>query len=301
MSKKDRLILLVIIVIALVPIIINEIRIRPKINLINDVNKIINNIEKYSNDNNYFEEVVIDNGYTINNHKFKVKGSGIIFIEKDSSIFLNRNGMCVMKLPYNSKVMIQDEECPLYRMLNGIKLPVVKEESGLYENEDGYIFKGTFKNYVLYKDELWLILGFSDKSVELIKNKPISVNNKNIKELYSHLQKKYSKIIDDSNIIKNEWSIEDYDSSKQLIENAKYTSKIGILSPTKYMSSFIDKSSFLPKDMILSSEKLIANNSNISTNINDKTLSIYPIIKTKEIFKYGTGTLEDPYRVNETN
>lgn len=314
MEKKDKIIIIVIAIVVIIPIIINEIRLRPKIKLINDVNLILKNIDKYSNEDNYSKEYMINDGYTINDDNFSVKGVGVIFIDKSNSVFLSRNGMCAMKLPYNDKVMIQNEECPIYRMFNGIKVPVVNSGDGLYSSNDGYIFKGNSRNYVLYKKELWNIIVFSDNNVELIMNKPVDINYKNINDLYNLLMKKYSNIISDNNIIENEWSIEDYNSSKRIFEASKFKSRIGVLSPTEYLSSLINDydyeenliklndRSFLSKNMMLSSNSMYINNDNNIDLKNQKDkMPIYPVIKTKAIFEYGTGTLEDPYRIEETN
>lgn len=125
MNKKTKLILVLIILIFVIAVIINEVKMRPKLNLINDVKKIYSNIENLE----YKEEtieILINNKYIINNKEYIVKGHGVIFVEDNPSVMLSRNGMCAMKLPHNSNILFQDEECPNYRLINGEKIVVKK-------------------------------------------------------------------------------------------------------------------------------------------------------------------------------
>lgn len=104
----------------IIPIVINEIKLRPKLSLINDVKSIIKDIEKYDYHGETIE-VIIDNKYTINNKEHKIKGQGVIFLEDNYSVMLSRNGMCAMKMSYSDEIMFQNEECPKYRLINGSK------------------------------------------------------------------------------------------------------------------------------------------------------------------------------------
>lgn|SRR5574344_804023 len=120
MDKKSKIILIVITIIMIIPIVINEIKLRPKLSLINDVKSIIKDIEKYDYHGETIE-VIIDNKYTINNKEHKIKGQGVIFLEDNYSVMLSRNGMCAMKMSYSDEIMFQNEECPKYRLINGSK------------------------------------------------------------------------------------------------------------------------------------------------------------------------------------
>lgn len=123
--KNRNIILVAIVIIVLIPIIINEINMRPKLSLVNDVKKILKNIKDYDYKDETVE-IVIDNGYTLNSKTYKIKGKGIIFIEENSSVMLSRNGMCAMKLPYSEDIMLQNEECPNYRLVDGEKMVVTE-------------------------------------------------------------------------------------------------------------------------------------------------------------------------------
>lgn len=120
MDKKSKIILIVITIIMIIPIVINEIKLRPKLSLINDIKSIIKDIEKYDYHGETIE-VIIDNKYTINNKEHKIKGQGVIFLEDNYSVMLSRNGMCAMKMSYSDEIMFQNEECPKYRLINGSK------------------------------------------------------------------------------------------------------------------------------------------------------------------------------------
>ena len=90
MSKKEKILILIVFVAAAVPIVINEINIRPKLNLINDVKKILKNIDSYElTDDGIAEEFIVYDGYTIHGDHYDVKGTGVIFIDKSNSVFLN--------------------------------------------------------------------------------------------------------------------------------------------------------------------------------------------------------------------
>lgn len=86
MSKKEKVLIFIVFMAAAVPIVINEINIRPKLNLINDVKKILKDIDNYElSEDGVAEEYIIDNGYTINDKSYTVKGTGVIFVDESNS------------------------------------------------------------------------------------------------------------------------------------------------------------------------------------------------------------------------
>lgn len=123
MNMKSKIVLVIIVAALLIPIVINEVKLRPKLKLINDVKNILDNIEGYDSQGNIFEVLIVDE-YKIDNKTYKVKGNGVIFFEDSPSVMLSRNGMCAMKLPYSDEIMFQEEECPKYRLVNGEKVIV---------------------------------------------------------------------------------------------------------------------------------------------------------------------------------
>lgn len=318
MSKKEKLLILIVLVAAVVPIIINEIKIRPKLNLINDVKKILKNINNYElNEDGIAEEYIIDNGYTIHGDKYAVKGTGVVFLDKSNSVFLNRDGMCAMKVPYSEEIMIQYEECPVYRMFNGIKTPIVNNDSGLYKEEDNYIYKGNdLSNYIMYDDKLWNIVSFSDGNIKLIKSNYDTIEYNSIEELYAKLNDKYSDFLNNDLLVNNTWNIENIDLNDADIIKIDKTinSKIGLLSTSDYLNSLltdykiednniiINESSYLTREMVLSTNNAYLNkNNSVYVDSTKDVEKIYPVIILSKdaIVTSGTGTKKDPYILEE--
>ncbi|MEG0909510.1 MAG: hypothetical protein RSH78_04015 [Bacilli bacterium] len=165
MPKSNKIIILVIAFIAITFITINEIRMRPKLNLVNDAKK-IKEIIKKTNKQNKEEQIIINNQYKIENKKYKIKGTGVIFLEENYSFFIGRNNMCAMKMTYSNDIMFQNKPCPTYRMFNSIKLPIKEKGDGLYKDLS---FKGKDPdNYVILNDKLFRILNFKNGNMNLV-------------------------------------------------------------------------------------------------------------------------------------
>ena len=319
MSKKEKILILIVFIAAVVPIAINEIKIRPKLNLINDVKRILKNIDSYElTEAGIAEEYIIDNGYTIHNTNYNVKGTGVMFIDKSNSVFLNRDGMCAMKVPYSNDIMIQYEECPVYRMFNGIKTPIATKNSGLYKEDDKYIYRGNdLSNYIMYNNALWNIVSFSDGNMKLIRSNYDTIKYNSIEELYTILNDKYSKFLDNDIIINNSWNIESINLKDASITKTEKTinSKIGLLSTNDYLDSLLDDykiednaiaindSSYLTREMVLSSDNAYLNKDNrIYIDSTRNAEKVYPVIVLSKdaIVTSGSGTKKDPYILKET-
>ena len=118
MTKKEILIVTVIVLLIVIPIIINEYFLQRKLSLVNDVKNIVSILEKIEMPE-MTKEILINDKYTLNDKEYIVKGHGVIFLDSDYSVMLSRNGMCAMKLPYEEEVMFQKYECPEYRLVDG--------------------------------------------------------------------------------------------------------------------------------------------------------------------------------------
>ena len=118
MTKKEILIVTVIVLLIVIPIIINEYFLQRKLSLVNDVKNIVSILEKIEMPE-MTKEILINNKYILNDKEYIVKGHGVIFLDSDYSVMLSRNGMCAMKLPYEEEVMFQKYECPEYRLVDG--------------------------------------------------------------------------------------------------------------------------------------------------------------------------------------
>ena len=123
MNCVTKIILVLIFCIFIILIVITEVDVRPKLSLINDVEKIVANIEK----NNYKGEtieIIINNKYELGSKTYNVEGTGVIFLEEGYSVMLSRDGMCALKMPYSDEIMFQEEECPNYRLKNNEKVVI---------------------------------------------------------------------------------------------------------------------------------------------------------------------------------
>lgn len=106
---KTKIIIACLVLIFIVAVVINEINMRPKVNLVKDVEKIY---EIVKNSEDYDEAmIIIDNGFDYKGKHYEFKGQGRIYVGKDPIVALERNGKCAMKLPYNEDVMFQESVC----------------------------------------------------------------------------------------------------------------------------------------------------------------------------------------------
>ena len=162
--KRNIIIISLVLFISISFVVINEINTRPKLNLVKDAKKIKEVLENTKR--NGHEEIIINDGYKINDKKYNVKGYGVIFLESDYSFFLQRDGMCVMKMIYSDDIMFQDTPCPEYRMVRQFKLPLDEE---FYKLGDSYYFRGKNpKNYIVYNNELYRILELNKNYIRII-------------------------------------------------------------------------------------------------------------------------------------
>ena len=123
MNKISKVVILISIGIFVALVALKEVKVRPKLNLINDVKKIVANIENANYKGNILE-ILIDGGYELNSKKYTVDGEGVIFLEEDYSVMLSRDGMCAIKMPYSDKIMFQEAECPNYRLKDNKKVVI---------------------------------------------------------------------------------------------------------------------------------------------------------------------------------
>lgn len=123
MNNKTKIIILMIIVLFILIVILTEIKMRPKLSLINDVKNIVNILEEIDYKGEVIE-IIIDNKFELNSNLYYVEGNGVIFLEEEYSVMLSRNGMCALKMPYSNEIMFQDEECPKYRLIDNKKVVI---------------------------------------------------------------------------------------------------------------------------------------------------------------------------------
>ena len=298
MKRKDKIIVIIIFLVLIIPIIINEINIRPKLKLIDDVEKILLNYSKIDKSNDSPYEVIINNGYKIDNKYTEVEGTGVIFVDKDVSVMLSRNNMCAMKLPYQDKIMFQNESCPQYKMFNGIKLPIVNSNDGLYKQDNLYLYKGNVdNNYVLFNNIYFRIYSFKNNTIKLVKDSPDKIEISNIFSIYEMLENNYSSLLKSENIININWIINNINGNKIDTSNEVTNKKIGTLSLEEYLNSFNNSYEIKDNEVITRGETYLSSDGLLSCdNCNTNISYVYPIIVIKDIIlKSGTGTKKDPY------
>ncbi len=93
---------------------------------------------------------------------------------------------------------------------NGVNFPIVKSGSGLYKENENYVYKGTNPdNYILFNDEIWRIILIEDKKLKIMRNQsigsfPFDENNSNDfnnSSLKKYLNSAYYNSIRNKNII----------------------------------------------------------------------------------------------------
>ena len=310
------MLIIIVLFIVVVPIAINEINMRPKLELAHDVSKILENIKSYEKESLYTEESLIENGYFLGNDYYEVEGNGVIFVEDSPSIFLSRKGRCAMKLPYSDKIMSQDEICPKYRLINGIKAPIIDKDDGLYKESNIYKYKGlNVDNYVTFNESLFRIIELDNENYTmLVSNTPYTPYNKDRVSLYKELEIAYKDLIVKYSeyLEKYNWNIGNVTLKTDNIQSI-YSSYIGIVSSDMLSNSstgsykienkniVYTKKSFLFKEMLLSESGAYLNKNDIVYTTSEiASLNVYPvlILNDKAIIVGGTGVKTDPYILN---
>lgn len=117
MNKSDKIILIIVAFIILVPILFNEIKEYNLRKLKEEVLYISGVLENYSDE---LEEIDIYDGVIINDEKIKIRGSGKAYVEKDSVIVVvSYKGYCAVKIPSIDEVALSKSKCPDAEIVNG--------------------------------------------------------------------------------------------------------------------------------------------------------------------------------------
>ena len=210
---KTKIFIGTLIIIVITYIGLTEMDMRPKLNLIKDAETINANIKKAKMPKTT-EQILIKNGYKLNDTDYKIKGEGVIFLEEQYSFFIERKGMCAMKLPYSDKVMFQKAKCPEYRLINGLKMPILTSGQGVHEKDGVYTFKGnSVGNYVRYEHDFYRILSINKDMITLVKTEKENIEFETVEELYRKINDKYSI----PNTIETEYNIDAVELSKNTI------------------------------------------------------------------------------------
>ena len=151
-------------------------------------NKMISSVERYLKNT---DKTPIDEGETVRVTLSTLVGNGYIKpTEKllddascDGSVLVRRNGASVESTNGGFLNYIVDLKCDSYttnHLVDKLKENIVTEESGLYETEEGYIFKGNKpKNYISFYGHQYRIMSVdNDGILKLVKSEPEATNRK---------------------------------------------------------------------------------------------------------------------------
>jgi len=312
MNYKEKLILLIIILISLIPILLNEIKEynlrKLKLETLKISEILKNEYDEITQININSNEIVKDN--------IKTRGVGKAFVAGENvTVILSYKGYCSVKIPGIEEVALAKSKCQHLELINNIIIPIV-EKDGLVKIDNNYYYKGeNVDNYIVFNNEYYRILSFENNRIKIIKERPI--NKLTTNEWIEYLNKEYVLTVD-NNLIDNF----KLDISEVILEDAirKNHSKtidvnIGILSIFDYLNTMnnqctikdnnlICSKSFASKSMLLSNKinelnYYLYDDGNIYTDNNIEIKDIYPVIVLKEDTKIinGIGTIDNPYQI----
>ena len=143
----------------------------------------------------------------------------------DGYVSVRRNGASIESTNGGYLNYIVDLTCKNYEtshLVDKIKENIVTEESGLYELEDGYIFKGNKpQNYVTFYGQSYRIMSIDkDGILKLIKTEPEATNRKWDDKYNIETNRASGKNIYKDSVILN-FLINDYENTKKISSKAK--------------------------------------------------------------------------------
>jgi len=228
-------------------------------------NKMISSAEKYFKDNNKVptEEgelatiklsTLVNKGYLKSTEKLVGDSSC------DGTVSVRRNGVSIESTNGGFLNYIADLNCKEYKtvhLIDKLKENIVTEESGLYQTEEGYIYKGNKpKNYILFHGHTYRIMSIDNNGVlKLIKNEPEATNRKWDDKFNVETNRSSGKNIYKDSVMLA-FLINDYENTKKINSKAKaqvvaYDVCIGKRASNDFtIDSSIDCSEKLEKQVI---------------------------------------------------
>ena len=176
------------------------------------------------------------------------------------SISVRRNGSSVESTNGGYLNYIVDLTCKNYKtthLIDKLKEKIVTEESGLYQIEDGYIFKGNKpKNYITFFGHTYRIMSVDKNGIlKLIKTEPEATNRKWDDKYNVETNRSSGKNIYKDSVILD-FLINDYENPKKISSKAKeeivaYDVCVGKRNSNNFaIDSSIDCSEKLQKQVI---------------------------------------------------
>ncbi|MGE5455887.1 MAG: hypothetical protein ACM3O4_02105 [Ignavibacteriales bacterium] len=297
-KSSDRIVILVILLIVVVPIFIHQMKLLNESRMKKTVTEIAKVIGK--NDKN---EVV---KYDINNEFFKknkidgIKGTGIAFVDTDDSVtvIFGYKDRCAIKFSFDDKVYLQNKKCDNFELLKGIKAQIVTSGDGLYKiDDDIYRYQGyNVNNYLKYSNMLWRIMEISNNGMKMVSENAITSMKFEKNNIYNYLNEKFYNVLNKDLKKKIELlSINDIVSSS--ISSCKVINYISCPDKSYLMS----ESTWL-KDVNEEKGWYLYTDGNIYLDNVDDEKNVRAVVNLNENIKVvgGNGTSNSPFIINET-
>lgn len=311
MKKKDKILILIIGILIIVPIVYNEIK---EYNLRTLKEEVLNISKALENSSNSLVKVPLKDKIVLDGKEYNLRGSGYGYKDKDTTtVIVSYRGYCAIKYSFLEEVALAKTACPQLEVLNNVLIPIV-DKNGLVKEKNGYLYKGEADNYLSIDNDLWRILSFEDGKIKIVKDTPIASLNKN--EYTTYLNNNFS--FDKSLFSETNFDISNIELNKKIVmlNTNSVKNYVGILSLNDYLNSLNEEckiknnslmcsTSFLSKSMWLSdynvnSSYYVYNDGNVYLDKSSEKKDVYPVLVLKEDTEIisGDGTLEDPYKIS---
>ncbi len=202
--------------------------------------------------------------------------------------------------------------------MHGLKIDVITNGSGLYEEKDKYIYKGNNPdNYIYFNNEIWRVISFeADGRIKIIRNESISNmpfdevsndwDNSSLKDYlnndyYQSIDDKYKSLIDgDIELI----SFDDYlksNSNRLCIKEQSYFKNNELCLNSSYLNKVINNKNNIAWTKTKDSVG-IYHFGNIYFGDNEPFFNDYGVVPTlylkNNIELVGKGTINNTYKIN---
>ncbi len=194
--------------------------------------------------------------------------------------------------------------------------PIVYEEDGLYRVSGSYVYKGEeVNNYIMYSGLLWRIVKFNtDGSLELVSAENLNILRWNDSktefdktDVYNYLNNYFYEKLNKDNLTSTSICLDEIDDLNNITCEDSISSNVALLGVTDYLNSKVTSSYVNGAEIWTSSisedSVWIINDSKLSKAKASGMYYLRPVVtlKATTVLKSGTGTLTDPYIINEAD
>ena len=312
MNKKQKIFLIVLILIVIIPISMNEVK---EYNLRRLKEETLKISEVLKNKYNKITQVNIISNEEVKDG-LKTRGEGKAFVAGDNvTVILSYKDYCSVKTPGIDEVALAKTKCQNLELIKNTIIPIVEKNGLVKDKDNNYYYRGKeINNYIVFNNEYWRILSFEDGRIKIIKDEPI--HRLNSYNLYEYLNMEYYlKLVDRDLIDLYEYDFSEIDITEKIekTESRKMKSYVGVLSLYEYLNTLNDEctiregtllcnQSFASKHMWLYNKKDLYNyytyeDGNVYYESYYEEKDIYPVVVLKEdiLIIGGSGTKDNPY------